>query len=181
MLRIIVPLSEGFNEETNEFVDIETFVLDLEHSLVSLSKWESKYEKPFLGNDEKTSEQTLDYIRMMILTPDVPEKIVQCLSSENLKAIDEYINSKQTATWFSEPKEEPKKAKETITSEIIYYWMVALDIPVEFELWHLNKLFTLIRVCNIKNAPKEKMSKADQLAQQRALNIQRRQQMGSRG
>lgn len=181
MLRIIVPLQEGFNEETHEFVTSESRELDLEHSLVSASKWESKYEKPFLADDKKTTEQTLDYVRMMILTEDVPDEVIESLSEENLKAINEYINSKQTATWFTELRKEDGKPQETITAEIIYYWMIALNVPFECQYWHLNRLLTLIRVCNIKNAPKEKMSKGEQLRNQRALNAMRRQQTGSRG
>lgn len=182
MLQITVPLAEGFDEETNEFVDVESVVLQLEHSLVSLSKWESKHEKPFLGYDKKTSEQTLDYIKMMVLTENVPETVFNHLSEDNIKQINAYIASKQTATWFSEAKkDDPAKQQEIITAEIIYYWMVALGIDFEAQYWHLNRLLTLVRVCNIKNAPKEKMTKADRLAQQRALNEQRRAQYHTKG
>lgn len=180
MLRIVVPLSEGFDEEKSEFVDISTCQLDLEHSLVSLSKWESKWEKPFLGYESKTEEQTLDYIRMMILGDLPDENVFSCLTSTNIKEIDAYINAKMTATIFNE-RQKQQQSKEFITAELIYYWMISLNIPVEFQDWHLNRLLTLIRLCNIKNAPKEKMSKANVIKQQRELNAYRRQQAGSKG
>lgn len=180
MLEIIIPLSEGFNEATSEFVASESLTLRLEHSLVSVSKWESKWEKPFLGQENKTEEQTLDYIRMMILGEEPDEKSFSCLTSDNIKAIDAYINSKQTATWFRE-RQQPVRPQEVITAELIYYWMIALDIPFECQSWHLNRLLTLIRICNIKNAPKEKMRRGDAAAQRRALNEQRRRETGSNG
>ncbi len=181
MLQITVTLSEGYDEEKQEFVDTEECVLSLEHSLVSASKWEAEFERPFLGFDKKTSEQTLAYIGMMILPGDYPEKVLDHLSAENIKEIDGYINSKQTATWFSEPREDDKKPRETITTEIIYYWMIALNVPFECQYWHLNRLLTLIKVCNIKNTPKEKMSRSQQAAQWRTLNAQRRAATGSSG
>lgn len=180
MLRIVIPLSEGFDEEAGEFVDLQTYQLDLEHSLVSLSKWESKWEKPFLGNEAKTEDQTLDYIRMMVLGEQPDEKVFSCLTSDNIKAIDTYINAKMTATTFNE-RQKQQQSREIITAELIYYWMVSLSIPVEFQDWHLNRLLTLIRVCNIKNTPKEKLAKTDTVRQRRELNAERRKQTGSRG
>lgn len=179
MLVIEVPISEMYNEETNEFV-VSTFRLELEHSLASLSKWESEFEKPFLKPDEKTDEETLGYVKAMTLTPNVPPEIYTKLSQENVQAIDEYINAKMTATWFSERKNQPR-SREIITSEIIYYWMVSLNIPFECQHWHLNRLFTLVRVCQQKNAPQKKMSKREIAQRQRELNAQRRANMGTSG
>lgn len=180
MLLIEIPIPEGWDEVKEEFVPAEVKTLSLEHSLVSLSKWESKWNKPFLGKDEKTFEETLDYIKCMTLTKNVDPSVYEHLTSENIKQIDEYIGAKMTATTFSQ---EPggKKNSEIITSELIYYWMIALQIPFECQKWHLNRLLTLIRVCNIKNQPPKKMSRREIMSRNAALNAARRKQFNTNG
>lgn len=182
MLRIVIAQGEGYDEEEGRFVpSSETVTIDLEHSLVSLSKWECRYEKPFLGNKGMTREQTLDYVLMMILGEIPPEEVLVNLSDDHIKQIDRYINAKMTATTFKE-REQPRQSREIVTSELIYYWMISLNIPFECQDWHLARLLALIRVCNIKNAPKKKgaMSSEGKMTQAQ-LNAQRRAQMGTSG
>lgn len=180
MLRLKLVITEGFDEINSEFVDGVTVEVELEHSLVSLSKWESKYEKPFLGEETHTGEEVLDYIQMMISGDDPGENVLSHLSTVNVKEIQAYIDAKMTATWFNEANI-PKSGREVITAEIIYYWMITLGIPFECQYWHLNRLLTLIKVCNIKNQPKKNMSSADAAKMQTTLNKQRREQFGTSG
>lgn len=178
MLTLLVPMSpEGFDEASSEFVKPEVYALELEHSLVSLSKWESFFEKPFISS-EKSAEETIWYINAMITSENPPGNILQNLSEENFEEIQNYLEAKMTATWFSDNR---SKSKEIITAEIIYYWMISLNIPMECQYWHLNRLLTLIQVCNEKNAPPKKMSKAEIAQKQRELNAQRRAQMKTKG
>ncbi len=182
MLIINIPLQEGYDETTGKIVVTESFKLEMEHSLVSLSKWESFFEKPFLAKKEKTPEETLWYIKeAMTVTPNVPPGIYDRFTPENVEAINKYISAKMTATWFSE-KESKRGNSEIITAEVIYSWMISLNIPFEpCERWHLNRLLTLVRVCTEQNKQPKKMSKAELLARQRQLNEQRRKKYGSRG
>ena len=180
MLTLEIAGEEYFNEELSEFELRDGFTLELEHSLVSLSKWESKFNKPFLGETERTLEELLYYIECMILTPNFPPEVLSRFSVDNFKVINEYIESKQTATTFSE-RPQRKGRGETVTSELIYYWMVAFNIPFECETWHLNRLFALIRICNIKNSPPKKMSKGEIARRNRELNDQRRAALGTTG
>ena len=179
MLKVTILGDEVFDDETEEFSHQGTVVLELEHSLVSLSKWESEWEKPFLGPNEKTAEETLGYISAMLLTPDVSAETLNKLDTSHIKQINDYVSAKMTATWFAESKKPP--SREIITAELIYYWMISMKIPLECQHWHLNRLLTLIRVINEKNQPAKKMSKSELIARNRALNEQRRQQLGTKG
>lgn len=180
MLRLTVVIEEGFDERTSEFVESETVVIELEHSLVSLSKWESKWEVNFLGNENKTSEQIQDYIRMMILG-DIPvDNVLSHLTPDQLIQINDYIDAKMTATKIYEEPARPGN-HETITAEIIYYWMISFGIPIEWETRHLGRLLTLIKVCSIKNTPPEKRRTRQSSEDRRALNEQRKKETGSKG
>jgi len=182
MLQITIPKTEQFNEKTEEFIYSKEQSLQLEHSLVSISKWEAKWHKPFLDSKTKSNEETIDYIRCMTLTQNVDQDSYNHLDSKSIKQITEYINDSMTATWFSEDKNAKKGTnREVVTSELIYYWMIELNIPVEFQKWHLNRLITLIKVCNVKKSPPKKMSKREIANRNRALNESRKKAENTRG
>ena len=179
MLRLSIPASELFDDATSTFETVEAITIELEHSLVSVSKWESKWEKPYLGKTQKTRAEVEDYIRMMILSPEVPPNIVSRLTSDNVDEIIAYLQAKQTATWLADEKK--ATTREIITAELIYYWMVALTIPFECETWHLNRLLTLVQVTNRKNSPPKKRSRAEQLAFNKAENERRQAEYNTTG
>lgn len=175
MLRITIPSQELYDEKNNKIVTTKETTLQLEHSLVSISKWEAKWRKPFIspnGENNKTTEETIDYIKCMTITQNVDPKIYNYLTVENIKEINSYIESPMTATTIKDTPGGTKK--ENITSELIYYWMVASEIPFECEKWHLNRLLTLIRICSIKNQPAKKMSKNEILSRNAKVNAARR-------
>lgn len=181
MLQIAVPLTqEGWDEEKEEFIEAKVQMLQLEHSLVSISKWESKWCKAFLSKTDMTVEETIDYIKCMTLNKNVDPEVYDRITTANIEEIKAYIEAPMTATYFSE-KKDSMPSREKVTSELIYYWMISLNIPVEFEKWHIKRLLTLIQVCNVKNQPAKKMSKQELASRNRALNAQRRQQLNSKG
>lgn len=180
MLSITIPENELWDESKQEFVLIPEQKIMLEHSLVSLSKWEMKWQKPFISKEQKTMEETISYIKCMTITQNVNPIVYLGLTNENINTINKYIESPMTATWFSQSKKK-KNSREQITSELIYYWMIALNIPFECQKWHLNRLLTLIEVCNVKNQPEKKQSLRSIMSRNAALNKMRRKQLNSRG
>ncbi len=180
MLSVTIPAIELWDERTEQFITRKEQTLQLEHSLVSLRKWESKWCKPFLSSDQKTLEETIDYIKCMTLTQNVSPETYNFLTNENITEINDYIAAPMTATTFS-GNEQKKAGREVITAELVYYWMIALQIPFECQKWHLNSLLTLIRVCNIKNQPSKKRSKRDTASRYAQMNAARRQQLNSKG
>lgn len=180
--KITIQPKEFFNEETNRFINVKETTLVLEHSLISISKWEAKYKKPFLVEGSLGNvDEVLDYVRFMTITPvNVDDNVYYALTKENMEEIIAYINDPMTATWFADdkdPRAKNRRKKEILTSEVIYWQMIALEIPQAYEKWHLNRLLTLIRVCSAKNeeaSGNNKMSKADILKQNRELNAKRR-------
>ena len=184
MLKIEVPLtSEGWDDEKQEFVEPKFQSIQLEHSLISLSKWESKWHKPFLTKDPKTLEETIDYIRCMTITQNIPSNVYDKITDDIVLQVNAYIENPMTATWFNDRGggSKGKKNNEQITNELIYYWMTSLNIPFECEKWHLNRLLTLIQICDVKNQPDKKMSKREIMNNNRALNEARRKKFNTKG
>lgn len=184
MLEIQVPDGEYYDEIKNEFVTVPGGKLVLEHSLIALSKWESKWHKPFLSDISKTEEEMLDYVRCMAVTPHPNPNWFYMLSSENIEAINKYIEDPMTATTFNEQRQEGqarRKGGSIVTSEILYYNMIALGIPFECQKWHINRLQTLIRVCSIKSQPDKKMSGKALAKRNRSLNAARKAKYHTKG
>lgn len=180
MLSITINGEELWDEINEEFIYKKSSVIQLEHSLISLSKWEAKYCKPFLTKQNKSYDEILDYIRFMTLTQNIDQEIYNRLSEKNIKEIKQYIESPMTATVIKDSKKQ-RLSREGVTSELIYYWMVSLGIPFECQKWHLNRLLTLIRICNIKNAKPKKMSEREIMKRNAELNKQRKQKYNTRG
>ena len=180
MLQIVIPALEYWDEEKERFVSEKEQVLQLEHSLISLSKWESKWCKSFLSTKELSREENMDYIRCMTITKNVSPDTYRRLTNQHIEQINEYIKAPMTATTFREGRG-AKGRKRIITAELIYYWMVAFNMPVEFQKWHPNRLLTLIRVCEIENSPKKKQSANDILRENAALNAARKAQLKTKG
>lgn len=180
MLTITIPAREMFDDRTQTFLSTKEQTLQLQHSLVSLSKWESKWHKPFLAKQDKTNEELTDYIRCMTVTQNVDPVVYNGLTKKNIDEIKAYIDDPMTATTFHNIPQNGNNG-ELPTSELIYYWMISHNIPMECQKWHLNRLLTLIRICNVKNAPAKKMNRKDVINRYAALNAARRNKMNSKG
>ena len=174
---------EFWDPKNERFVNVpacKACDLVLEHSLISISKWEAKWHVPFISKTDHTEEQTIDYIKCMTINANIPDAAYENLTADDVKAISDYINNPMSATTVTAPQEQ-SRSKEIITSELIYYWMIALQIPHEFEKWHLNRLLKLIEVCNAKNTPPKKMSKNEIMNRNKALNAARRAKYNTKG
>lgn len=181
MLVITIPSAEWFDEERNMFIRSKERTLHLVHSLVSVSKWEATWHKPFLSKDRKTLAESIDYVRCMTLTQNVDPKVYKLLTNENMTQINDYIASPMSATKIPQFHKSKGPNREVVTSELIYYWMIALGIPFECQKWHLNRLLNLIEICNIKNQPKKKMSKREIMSRNRSLNAERKKALNTKG
>lgn len=181
MFEITVPATELYDEAENLFIPVKETKLRLEHSLVSVSKWEAKWNIPFLSKASHNIEQTLDYIRCMTLNQNTDSNVYKAINNNVYNKILEYINAPMTATTFNELGQARKSSGQVVTSELIYYWMIAYQIPMECQKWHLNRLLTLIRICDIKNTPAKKMSKTAVRNQYSSLNAARRKALNSKG
>lgn len=179
MLQITIPtMNDLWDERNQQFLSIKETTIQLEHSLLSISKWESKWNKSFINTKDKTEDELIDYIKCMTITKNVDPNIYVCLTAENIQEIVNYINAPMTATTI---RDTGKSNHEIVTSELIYYWMISLNIPVKFEKWHLNRLITLIRVCSIKNQPAKKMSRGEIMQRNAALNAARKKHWNTKG
>ena len=176
MLSITIPARELYDDRTGMFIDVDAHTLQLEHSLISISKWESKWHKPYLTKEQKTMPEFIDYVRCMTMTQNVNPLVYSCLTRENLIEIKNYIDDPMTATTISN-LDDKKPRNQKITSELVYWWMVEFGIPFETQKWHFNRLITLIRICQAKNSPPEKLSKKDRAM----LNASRRAKLGTKG
>lgn len=189
MLNLKVPAHEAFDEKTNIISETPECVLTLEHSLVSISKWEAKWHKPFLDNDKnapkKTSEEIVDYIKCMTITQNVNPNVYAYIAKDKtiVNQINDYISNPMTATTFTSNRSPQVKGRsnQKMTSELIYYWMVNFNIPFDCQKWHINRLLTLIRICNIYGDSGKKMSKREILSQNRSLNALRKSRIGTHG
>jgi hypothetical protein len=175
-----IPGPEYWDPEKEEFINDKGWTFTIEHSLVSLRKWEAKYKKPFLTKEPKNYEELVDYIRFMTVTQNVNPEAYKHLTKKQFDEIQKYIDDPMTATWFSGEKKGGLRGS-VVTAEIIYFWMIAQNIPFECQKWHLNQLLTLIKVCNAKNSKPQKMGTKEMLSQRAALNAARRKRLGSRG
>ena len=181
MLTIKVPKTEFFDEKSQQFITIKETKLELEHSLVSLSKWEAKWKKPFLSTDNKSQEESLDYIRCMTVNGGVDPLAYLAITPQQMQQIQRYIAEPMTATTINDRRKGGSKSRDIVTSELIYYWMVAYQIPFECQKWHLGRLMTLIRVCDVKNAPSQNIPKSALMQRNKSLNAARRAKLGTRG
>lgn len=179
MLKVTIPTKDYYDDRSNEFVMTSAVELELEHSLASLSKWESKWEIPYFSDEAKSDEQVLDYIRCMVTNTEVDISVIMRMENEDLIRVKEHIEAKMTATWFSGQKQSGPAP--VVTNEVIYYWMVENGIPFECENWHLNRLLTLIKVCGEKRKPEKKMSSSEIADRNRRLNEERLKKYNTTG
>ena len=180
MHEVVISPKEFYDPVQNLFYESKGGKFVIEHSLVSISKWESKWHVPFLSDKPKTLEQSIDYIRCMTVTQNVDPNLYRLIDQETMDEINAYIEDPMTATWFNS-KDDKRPNKEVVTAELIYYWMIAFNIPMECQKWHLNRLLTLVRVCDIKSQPQKKMGRNATLNRNRSLNDIRRRALGTRG
>lgn len=180
MLEIIIPPAEMWDPKERRFSKTKEYKLQLEHSLISISKWEARWNKSFLKEENKTTEEILDYIKCMTLTQNIPPEAYLCLTEDNISQIVEYIRAPMTATWFSEDNNR-KFSREVITNEVIYDWMIEFGVPFECQKWHLNRLITLIRVRTARSKKSKPMSEKDTLSMYRDINAARRKRLNSKG
>lgn len=179
-LVLTIPEREFYDDRTGRFVSTKKTTIQLEHSLLSITKWESKWHKPYLSKAQKTEEEALDYIRCMCIGKDIDPNVFRAITSKQAKMIADYINDPMTATTIK--RKDTRPSREIITNELVYFWMTSFSIPFDpCEKWHFNRLMTLIEIASIKNQPPKKMSKRQAAQERSALNAQRRAKYNTHG
>lgn len=186
MYELKVKGGELYNNLTKEFIYVKPHTLIIEHSLISLHAWEAIWHIPFLGDQKLNYEQIVSYIKCMTLNHDVDPNIYLFITDENIKEVNAYIDNPMTATWFGDglgtSKKKKKRAGRIVTAELLYYYMLSLNIPFECRKWHLNQLITLIKVCNEENeTPNKKVSKRDFIKRRDEINEMRKKQLHTTG
>lgn len=177
MLKLLIDSFDVWDDNSQEFITYDKKTICLEHSLLSVSKWESIYKKPFLNESEKSPQEVIDYFKCMLI--DESDSVyLNNISDKDVQKIQEYIEDPMTASWVSG---DTSRDRSVITSELIYYWMVSAQIPFETERWHLNRLLMLIRIFGEKTNPSRKKSRAQIIEEQRRLNNERRAKLGTNG
>lgn len=182
MLELVIQGDEGFNEATGEFEYTKNVSLQMEHSLISIAKWEAKHHKAYLSRKrDKTYEEMIDYFRCMTINKNVDPSVYYRISKEQMVEIEHYINDPMTATYMPQDDDSPGGVSDTITAELIYYWMISYNIPPDYRRWHINQLMALINVCSRKNSPPKKRSTEAIQRRNARLNAERRARLNSKG
>lgn len=184
-ITITTEPEEQYDEVSGKFLPggepIVIAVVEMEHSLASLSKWESIHQVPFLSSTDLSNEQVFDYLKCMVVSPNVDADVLYHCSQSNLDRIQTYINSSESATTFGGIPEKRGGSREKVTAELIYYWMATFQIPIEAENWHLNRLLSLIKIFSVKNAKQPKRSTSEMAAERHRINAERRAKLGTSG
>lgn len=182
MLTVHIPDVELFNNATGEFSYAKGGTLTLEHSLVAVHEWESKWKKPYLSQKKKTREESVDYIRCMIVEGHVDDEALRAIPNDVMTTVDNYIHDPMTATIIHSEGQSSNSSNGTFTTaEIIYWQMTVLNIPIVFETRHLNKLLTLIKICSIKNGKPKMLSKQERYERNRKINEQNKKRYNTKG
>lgn len=182
MLELHLPAEEVFDRKESKIYKLPEITLRLEHSLLTISKWETIWELPFLSEEKKTNDQLHSYVSIMA-GGNLEEETLNRLGQSHYEKLNTYLNAKHSATWFSDPPNQ-RKSTQTVTSELIYFWMTTYNIPFECENWPFARLMNLIRIASIKNDPdkgKKKRNKSQMLSERAMLNQKRREELGTTG
>lgn len=175
MLELHISETELWDPVSEKFLLVKEQSLPLEHSLLSISKWEEKWHKPMplINNERLSGDEFLDYVRCMTISRNPDPLVYRCITAREVEAIMAYINDPHTATWFGNEKSGGND-KRPLTTELIYHLMFAFGVSKECEKWHLNRLMTQLRVEYEESKPSKKKTPAEIAERHRMLNAKRR-------